>query len=104
MSGVGSSGASVQQLKQKQIYFTLPDNASKKFYPGNTPNNYKVKLPEPLKLPGPGSWFAGIRVIQFSCRFKPHFDSYKTTKPPGSGRLLPIEGNGNGSGDSHADD
>src|SRR5271170_6119897 len=103
MSGVGSSGASAQQLKQKQIYFTLPDNASKKFYPGNTPNNYKVKLPEPLKLPGPGSWFAGIRVIQFSCQFKPHFDAYKTTKPPGSGRLLPIDGNGDGSGDSHND-
>ena len=46
------------------FYLTLPSNASQVTFPKNTPNEYKVKLPAPLQLPG-HDWEVALASISF---------------------------------------
>jgi len=44
------------------MYVTLPSHANRKEFPNNQANLYKIRLPEPLRLPGEG-WQVGLSSI-----------------------------------------
>ena len=44
------------------MYVTLPSHANRKEFPNNQANWYKIRLPEPLRLPGEG-WQVGLSSI-----------------------------------------
>ena len=44
------------------FYVTLPSHANRKEFPNNQANWYKIRLPQPLRLPGEG-WQVGLSSI-----------------------------------------
>ena len=44
------------------FYLTLPSDGSKKEFPSNTSNNFKIRLPSPIQLPGKG-WKVGLSSL-----------------------------------------
>ena len=44
------------------FYVTLPSNSNRTEFPNNHPNNFKVRLAEPLRLHG-GGWSVGLSSI-----------------------------------------
>src|SRR5438874_11818894 len=93
----GSSGSATSGgVRSKPFYYTIQSNASLNIYPDNKPNNFKVNLATPLQITG-GNWVVGIAEIHYPCDFTPHIDPQKSSKPPGSEKLLDVEdANGNG--------
>jgi len=47
----------------------LMSNANKDVFPGNEPNNYRIRLQQPLDLHG--NWQVGLRAIHFPLEFGP---------------------------------
>jgi len=44
------------------FYVTLPSHANRKEFPNNQANWFKIRLPQPLRLPG-GQWQVGLSAI-----------------------------------------
>ena len=44
------------------FYVTLPSHANRHEFPNNQANSFKIRLPQPLRLPG-GSWQVGLSAI-----------------------------------------
>src|SRR5215470_1738733 len=57
---------------------TLQSNASLNRFPGNTPNNFRVRFAEPIELMG-GKWMIALAELHFPTQFKPHIDLTKLT-------------------------
>src|SRR5215470_15681202 len=57
---------------------TLQSNASLNRFPGNTPNNFRVRFAEPIELMG-GKWMVALAELHFPTQFKPHIDPTKLT-------------------------
>src|SRR5215470_17142364 len=57
---------------------TIQSNASLNRFPGNTPNNFRVRFAEPIELMG-GKWMVALAELHFPTQFKPHIDPTKLT-------------------------
>ena len=44
------------------FYVTLPSHANRREFPNNQANSFKIRLPQPLRLPG-GQWQVGLSAI-----------------------------------------
>src|SRR5438132_5424956 len=58
------------------FYYTLQSNASKDYFPTNTPTNFKIHLPTQINLEG--DWLVGLVEIHFPAEF----ESRKRKLPP----------------------
>ena len=52
-----------KELEDKMsFYVTLPSHANRHEFPNNQANSFKIRLPQPLRLPG-GQWQVGLSAI-----------------------------------------
>src|SRR5438132_13451467 len=58
------------------FYYTLQSNASKDYFPTNTPTNFKIHMPTQINLDG--DWLVGLVEIHFPAEF----ESRKRKLPP----------------------
>src|SRR5262245_33370223 len=93
-------------IKRGEKIYCVQSNASLARYPNNKPNNFRVRFPEPIELPG-GEWVVALLEIHFPAKFISHKtvleksaeEEEEEEESPENLTMLPLSTNDNGAGE-----